>query len=77
MNRGGEPAKIALGLLKLTVPIFHAPRGVPRRDRGLTRIARPRGIALATTESIRQRLSAGENGHASPDTVYAALLRAF
>ena len=45
--------------------------------RGLTRIARQRGIALVSTESIRKRLSAWENGHASPDTVYAALLRAF
>src|SRR6478672_138436 len=45
--------------------------------RGLTRIARQRGIALVSSESIRKRLSAWENGHASPDTVYAALLRAF
>ncbi len=30
--------------------------------RGLTRLARQRGIALVSTESIRKRLSAWENG---------------
>jgi hypothetical protein len=45
--------------------------------RGLTRIARQRGIALVSTESIRKRLSAWANGHATPDAVNAALLRAF
>ncbi len=44
---------------------------------GLARIARNRGVALAATESIRKRLSAWENGHATPDAVYAPLLRAF
>ena len=42
---------------------------------GLTRIARRRGIALSSPESIRSRLSAWENGRATPDSVYASLLR--
>ena len=42
---------------------------------GLTRIARRRGIALPSPESIRSRLSAWENGRATPDSVYASLLR--
>src|SRR6478609_8676537 len=36
---------------------------------GLTRIAQRRGIALSSPESIRSRLSAWENGRATPDSV--------
>ena len=69
-----------------TMPMPAAPTALQqaRLDLGLTqsqvidhptRLARRRGIALPSHESIRSRLSAWENGRATPDSVYASLLR--
>jgi tetratricopeptide (TPR) repeat protein len=69
-----------------TMPMPAAPTALQqaRLDLGLTqshvidhvtRLARQRGIALPSHESIRSRLSAWENGRATPDSVYASLLR--
>ena len=43
MNRGGEPAKIALGLLKLTVPIEERTTGQAARPYGKTEHGRIQG----------------------------------
>ena len=52
MNRGGEPAKIALGLLKLTVP---------QQVSGLGRLAQQRGDALGEKHEGEQTQRGGHD----------------